>query len=90
MSYAKKRAEGVPKKDIYEAIRKKTTEEALTTGKCWIATTDGVPMVKLTMDESKELAQWLYDNATKEERARIRFRNILTGSDLSVEKVHGR
>lgn len=87
MSYAKKRAEGKNPEEVYAQIRKETSEEALRTGQCWIVVSAGIPISKVTMADCKNTVLWLYKNATKEERDRVHFKNILTGTELSVKEM---
>ena len=87
MTYAKKRSEGITPDEVYRNIRKRVTEEALTTGERWIVTIRGIPDRKVTTEFAKEIIKWLDDNTTKAQINLVRFTNILSGEDISVEEM---
>ena len=90
MSYAEKRSKGQTPEEVYAEIRKGTTEEALRTGERWIILVRGVPDRKVTTKFAKEVCEWLYDNATKDERSKISFSNIISGEKISVKEMRTR
>ncbi len=72
--------------ELYAQIRKEKTEEALSTGYCWIITADSIPRGKLSWEEVVMVSSRVQEEKPSRIPA-IRFLNFLTGTEKTMEEV---
>ncbi len=72
--------------ELYADIRKENTEEALTTGHCWIILTDSIPRGKLSWEEVLMVSRRVQEEKPSRIPA-IRFLNFVTGTQKTMEEV---